>query len=273
VEVQAYLDRIGFAGTPRPDLTTLKGLHRGHAMSISYENLDVQLGRPVTRDPAHAFEKIVRNGRGGWCYEMNGLLGAVLEEVGFKVTRLAGGVHRMVRGDEMVGNHLVLLVELPQGLWIADVGFGDGPRDPYPLAEGPVLSDGYEYSLSRIDEDWWRLTNQPRGGAPTFDFTLEPGDPALLDAKCHELQTSPESVFVMTAICQRHMGDEIRMLRGRALRRLTPTTHEDTLIPDAAGFIEVLKRDFELDLPQAAALWPRICLRHELLFAANPEPA
>ncbi len=273
MDVQAYFDRIGFGGPARPDLATLQALHRGHAMSISYENLDVQLGTPVSRDPAEAFEKIVRNGRGGWCYEMNGLMAAVLDEIGFKVTRLAGGVHRKVRGDDMVGNHLVLLVDLPEGPWIADVGFGDGPRDPFPLREGPVVSDGYEYRLERIDGGWWRFFNHPLGGAPSFDFRTEAADPALLDAKCRELQTSPESVFVMTAIAQRHFGDEVRLLRGRALRRVRPGWKEDRLIPDATDFVATLKREFELDLPQAAGIWPYICARHEQLFAANPEPA
>ena len=119
---------------------------------------------------------------------------------------------RKDRGDDAIGNHL-LLVDLPDGPWIADVGFGDGSREPFPLREGPILSDGYEYGLARIDADWWRLTNHPRGGAPHFDFTLQPADPARLAFKCHELQTSPESGFVLNAVAQRHAGEEIRMLR------------------------------------------------------------
>lgn len=270
MDVQAYLDRVGFTGTARPDLATLRALHRAHAFAISYENLDVQLGRPVTTDPAAAFEKIVRRGRGGWCYEMNGVLGAILDDIGFKVTRLAGGVMRSVRGDEAVGNHLVLLVDLPEGPWIADVGFGDGSRDPFPLQAGPIVSDGYGYALERIDADWWRLNNHPAGAAPNFDFTLAAADPALLAAKCHELQTSPASVFVMTAIAQRHMGDQIRLLRGRAFRRLTPDGRSDSLIDTADEFVAVLSQEFELDLPEAAEIWPGIVARHDELFAPAP---
>lgn len=270
MDVQAYLDRIGCSGVPRPDLATLKALHRGHSLAISYENLDVQLGRPLTTSPSEAFDKIVRRGRGGWCYEMNGLLGAVLDEIGFKVTRLAGGVHRMVRGDEAVGNHLVLLVELPEGLWIADVGFGDGSRDPFPLQEGPIVSDGYAYRLERLDGDWWRLHNHPNGGAPNFDFALNPADPGLLAAKCLELQTSPASVFVMTAIAQRHMPGEIRLLRGRAFRRLRGGDKTDSLIDTADDFVALLRREFELDVPEAATIWDRVYARHEELFARAP---
>ena len=268
MDIQAYLDRVGFQGAPRPDLATLRALHRGHALSISYENLDVQLGRPLTTDPGAAFDKIVHGRRGGWCYEMNGVLGAVLSEIGFKVTRLAGGVHRAVRGDDAVGNHLVLLVDLDGAPWIADVGFGDGPRDPYPLVEGPIVSDGYDYRLERLDPAWWRLHNSPSGGAPNFDFTVQPADPARLEAMCQTLQTAPTSIFVMTAIAQRHLGDEIRLLRGRAFRRRTTAGHTDSLIDSAPDFVALLKREFDLDLPEAASIWVRICARHEELFPA-----
>ena len=269
MDIQAYLDRIGFRGVPRVDLETLRGLHRGHSFAIPYENLDVQLGRPLTTDPAAAFEKIVTHRRGGWCYEMNGLLGAVLQEIGFNVTRLAGAAMRKDRGDDAIGNHLVLLVDL-EGPWIADVGFGDGSRDPYPLREGPIVSDGYAYDLARLDADWWRLTNHPFGGAPNFDFTLEPADPARLAFKCHELQTSPESGFVLNAVAQRHAGEEIRLLRGRSFRRLTPRGPNDSLIDSAEAFVALLKQEYDLDLLEAATLWPKIVARHEAVFANPP---
>jgi N-hydroxyarylamine O-acetyltransferase len=267
-DLRAYLDRIGFEGKPRADLPTLKAMHRRHSLAISYENMDVQLGRPVTTDPGAAFDKIVRRWRGGWCYEMNGLLGWALGEVGFRVTRLAGGVHRATMGEVMVGNHLVLLVDSPEGPWIADVGFGDGPRDPYPLAEGPIVCDGFEYRLERLEDGWWRLTNHPLGGAPNFDFRTEAAPEMLLAEKCQVLQTSPESVFVTTAIAQRHMPGEIRLLRGRAFRRVRPGGwREEHVIPDADAFVALLAREYELDLPEAAGLWPKVCARHEELFA------
>ena len=166
---------------------------------------------------------------------------------------------RKDRGDDAIGNHL-LLVDLPDGPWIADVGFGDGSREPFPLREGPILSDGYEYGLARIDADWWRLTNHPRGGAPHFDFTLQPADPARLAFKCHELQTSPESGFVLNAVAQRHAGEEIRMLR-------TPRGQDESLIDSAEGYVALLHREFDLDLPETADLWPRIVARHAAVFA------
>ncbi|MFN3523840.1 MAG: arylamine N-acetyltransferase family protein [Phenylobacterium sp.] len=271
MDLQAYLDRIGFAGQPRPDLATLRAVHRAHLMAIPYENLDVQFGRPLTTDPAEAFDKLVTRRRGGWCYEMNGVLGWALEAIGFDVTRLAGGVMRVVRGDEIVGNHLVLRVDL-DAPWIADVGFGDGGRDPFPLVEAAFASDGFPLRLERLDEAWWRFHNHEHGGAPSFDFTAEPADPALLADRCRWLQTSPESMFVQNAVVQRHTPDAILQLRGRVLRRARPEGVESRLIESAEAYVQVLAREFDLDLPEAADLWPRICARHAELFGEPAAP-
>jgi len=271
VDLKAYLDRIGFAGEPRPDLATLSALHRAHLMAIPYESLDVQLGRPLTPDPDAAFEKIVVRRRGGWCYEMNGLFGLALEAIGFRVTRLAGGVMREVLGDVQVGNHLVLRVDLDRP-WIADVGFGDGTLEPFPLQAGPFSTEGFDFRLEALDATWWRFHNHEHGGAKSFDFTLEPAAPEVLAARCDWLQTAPESNFVLNAVAQRWRPDGLLQLRGRTLRQVRPGQVEQRLIGSADEYVAVLARDFDLDLPEAATLWPRICARHEALFGAA-EPA
>ncbi|HSV03150.1 MAG TPA: arylamine N-acetyltransferase [Phenylobacterium sp.] len=267
MQLAAYLDRIGFAGAPRADRETLLALHRAHLLAIPYENLDVQLGRPVTIAAEAAFEKLVTRRRGGWCYEMNGLFAAALEAIGFSVTRLAGGVVRSLMGEGMVGNHLVLKVDLPGGPWIADVGFGDGPLEAFPLQAGTIRAAGFEHRLEQLAGGWWRFHNHAFGGAPDFDFTEEPADLALLASQCEWLQTAPASPFVLNATAQRHRPGEILVLRGRILKRVRPDAVEDRLIDTASDYVETLSRDFDLDVPEAADLWPRILQRHGELFA------
>jgi N-hydroxyarylamine O-acetyltransferase len=269
MDVNAYLDRIGFSGPIRPDLVTLTALHRAHLHVIPYENLDVQLGRRVTIERPAIFEKIVRRRRGGWCYEMNGLFGWVLSELGFRVTRSAAGVMREVRGNEAVGNHLVLKVDLEEGTFLADVGFGDGPLDPIRVVEGPFGSHGFSCALSRPDATWWRLHNHQGGGASSFDFDLSPADEALLARKCDWLQSSPDSIFMQNAVVQRHTSNGLWIMRGRVLRELTPHAQKDYLIGSAGEYIEALADIFSLNLPEAASLWPQICARHEVVLAAQ----
>jgi N-hydroxyarylamine O-acetyltransferase len=273
MDLQAYFARIGFAGSAKPDLATLTALHRAHLQAIPYENLDVQLGRPLTTDPAAAFDKIVTRRRGGWCYEMNGLFGAVLTEIGFKVTPMAGAAMRELLGDIVVGNHLVLLVELDGDPWIADVGFGDGALEPFPLRAGPLAFAGYPFRLEAMDEGWWRFHNHEFGGAKSFDFQVAPADPALLAGRCEWLQYAPDSHFVLNAVVQRYQGEQILQMRGRVLRRITPAGATEETIGSADEWVAALARDFDLHVPEAAGLWPRVLARHEAVMAARVDPA
>ena len=173
MNLDRYLKRIGLDHRPPATLAGLKTVHRAHLLAIPYENIDVQLGRPVTTAVGPIYEKMVERGRGGWCYEMNGMLGWALAELGFDVTRATGAVVRAIKGEAAVGNHLVLRVALPEGLYLADVGFGDGPRDPIPVAVGAFESEGFHFGLSRIDDAWWRFANDPR--RRRAELRLQPG--------------------------------------------------------------------------------------------------
>jgi N-hydroxyarylamine O-acetyltransferase len=257
VDLDAYLGRIGFEAEPRVDLDTLRAIHRAHLLAIPYETLDVSLGRRVSRDPDAIFDKLVTRRRGGWCYEMCGLLGMALAEIGFEITPLAGGVERVVRGDSAVGNHLVFLVMLDKP-YLCDVGFGDGLLEPILLEPGVVRQTFLEFRLEQLDAEWWRLHNHPEGAASSFDFQLTRANEALLDERCLWLQTSPESSFVQNVVCQRHVPDGLVMLRGKVMKRVTATgvTRSELGSPDE--LVETLAEVFGLDLPEAATLWPVI---------------
>jgi N-hydroxyarylamine O-acetyltransferase len=256
MQLQAYLDRIGFVGAPRADLDTLTRLHGGHLTHIPYENLDVVLLRPLDFDPQRIFDKLVTRRRGGWCYEMNGLLAWALEEIGFSVTRMAGAVHRESMGDHNIGNHLVLLVHLDRD-YLADVGFGDGLFAPVPLAEGEIAQYGFVSRLERIDDGWWRYRNHQNRGAPSFDFRTEPGDPAVLQRMSAFLQADAKhSPFTQNVIAQRRFADRVEVLRNALRRTARPDGVTDTVIADSDAFVAELATVFGLDEPEARTLWP-----------------
>src|SRR5690349_19428106 len=120
-QLSRYFARVGYSGDAKVSLATLRDLHRAHLLSIPYENLDIHLGVPLTLDEDRIFAKLVDERRGGWCYEMNGVLANVLETMGFDVRRVAGTVGRAAHGWRAQGNHLVLVVKLDRP-WIVDVG-------------------------------------------------------------------------------------------------------------------------------------------------------
>ncbi len=196
---------------------------------------------------------------------MNGLLQWALERIGFEVTRMAAGVLRSERGDRALGNHLVLAVEIDGEPWLADVGFGDGLREPVPLREGPIRQRGLGYALERIDGGYWRFHNHAHGGARDFDFRPEPADEALLERQCGWLQSSPESGFVQNLVCQTFQPEALQVLRGRVRREVTSGGMREWTLGAAAELQAELGSVFGLDV-DVTPLWPRIAARHRELF-------
>ena len=123
---KAWLQRIGYTGPVTPTLETLNRLIFAHSHSIAYETLDIMLGRPPKLDVPTLQHKMIVSKRGGYCFEQNMLFRAGLRSVGYKITSLQG---RVVRGLAMDAPrpaiHMLLKVDLPEGSYLADVGFGN----------------------------------------------------------------------------------------------------------------------------------------------------
>jgi len=183
VDVEAYFQRIGFAGSYDATLETLADILLHHTQVISFENLDPLLKRPVTLSVEAIERKILRSGRGGWCYEQNLLLAGVLQAIGFRVTGLAARVMwNAPEGTVRARTHMLLRVDRPAnrdldgGPYIADVGFGGltltgplrlvpdieqvTPHEPFRLVE----ADG-EYVLQVLIGSAWK---------PLYSFDLQP---------------------------------------------------------------------------------------------------
>ncbi len=259
-----YLERIGHGWHVRPKLPTLRSLHRAHVTTIPFEALDVQLGLVPSLEPEAIFDKLVERGRGGWCYEMNGLFGAALEAIGFDVTRLSCGVMRQDGGDERVGTHLALLVDC-DGQWLCDVGFGGSLLEPLPLTAGSREDAPYALSLEPLDDGYWRFTERhetPFG----YDFRTDPADEALLAAKRDWQATDPASNFTLNFVAQKRHPDRHLVLRGRILTERGPEGAKTHTIADADEFVRTLAERFGINEPRAAEVWPRIVTRHRELF-------
>ena len=265
MRLEDYLIRIGYEGDVQPDLDCLTRIHRCHALSVPYENLDVQLERPLGQDIEHIFHKIVSCNRGGWCYEQNGLLGWVLSEIGFDVTRVVGAVWRHEEGDEMIGNHLLLLVQLGK-TYVVDLGLGDGGRTPLPLVEGTHQQGDLLFRLERINDGYWRFHNHSFGIPKTFDFKQESADESLIARKNYELQTSPDELFVQNFVAQIMRENSIACLTGKVLRDKTSAGTTKTILSSAKELEHTLAEVFGIRDPKIQSVWPKIQARHAALF-------
>jgi len=126
VDLDAYFARIGYDGPREPTLAVLRAITQKHPDAIPFENLDVLLARGISIDPATIDAKLIAAGRGGYCYEQNGLLKRVLTAVGFSVEGLMARVLWMapVGAPARPRSHMVLGVAIDGETWLADAGFG-----------------------------------------------------------------------------------------------------------------------------------------------------
>src|ERR1700733_9767208 len=163
LDLAASLRRIGYDAALAPTGPTLAGLHRAHVATIPFENADVMLGRGVAVDLPSIQHKLVRRGRGGYCFEHGQLLAAALERLGYGVDRLLA----RVSGERDARAHLLLRVRAGQECWVADTGFGTGLIEPLPFRDR-VPHDQYGWS-SRLTagggDPWWAPGPAGRVGA------------------------------------------------------------------------------------------------------------
>jgi len=125
VYLDAYFQRIGYAGPRVADLATLNAIIASHVSTIPFENLDVLLGRTMSLEPEALMQKLVHEQRGGYCFEQNGLLLAVLQTLGFEVVPLSARVRiQRPRDYTPPRTHMFLQVTLKNEPWLVDVGVG-----------------------------------------------------------------------------------------------------------------------------------------------------
>jgi N-hydroxyarylamine O-acetyltransferase len=255
LDLDAYLWRIGYDGPREPTLTVLGRVHEAHATHIPFENLDVLLGRPVHLDLTSLQHKLVRAGRGGYCFEHNTLLAAALEALGFHVTRLAARV-RLGAARVSPRTHMLLEVAAAGEPWLADVGFGGtGPLRPLPLTAGRVVEHGrWAHRLTEEAGTWVLQLRRPEGWFDLYAFTREPQYPVDFEVANHYTSTYPASFFRHQVLAQRLSPEERVTLYGRDLTVECDGELRTRTIADADDLRQTLAAVFGLEVPADIAL-------------------
>ena len=181
-DLDAYLARIRIDAPP----ATSKGLARlqeAHLSAVPFESLDPLMGRVPALEPDALQRKLVAGGRGGYCFEQNGLMALALDALGFEFEPVLA---RVRNGGERGGirSHLAHIVHVEGREWLVDVGFGGGgarrpvPVERYRLDYQPdevyrIVADVAtgETVLQRLAEDkWYSLYGFERGDVPPIDI-------------------------------------------------------------------------------------------------------
>jgi N-hydroxyarylamine O-acetyltransferase len=250
IDLAGYLRRVEYEGALDPTEEVLRALHLAHATHIPFENLDILLGRPIRLDLASLQAKLVHGGRGGYCFEQNSLLAAVLEEIGFTVTRLAARV-RYGATTVLPRTHMLLLVRCDGRTWLADVGFGaEGLLHPVPFRDGAV-SEQFTWRYRVVQEEggaWVLQSLHGEAWTDLYAFTLEPQHAVDYEMANHFTSTHPESRFRKTVTAQLAAPGVRRVLRGGELV-VDDGTEVTRRIVGPDELLTVLAESFGLRLP------------------------
>lgn len=158
-DIDAYLARIGITGKRSPNAAFLDELIYAHQCAVPFENLDVYEKHLVpSLGIEDLYDKVVVRKRGGYCFELNALFGALLRGLGFSVQPCMARVTFRPNPYPLI-SHRANLVTVGSTRYLADVGFG-GPMPTFaPLVEhGASRTEfGHAFTIYQVDPYWWEV--------------------------------------------------------------------------------------------------------------------
>jgi N-hydroxyarylamine O-acetyltransferase len=261
-DIEAYCARIGYSGPRDPTHRVLESLVEHHALALPFENLDVLLERPIRLDAPSLQAKMVRDRRGGYCFEHNTLLAGVLGQMGFDVSaHLGRGRWRVPPGVTLPRTHMVLTVALAGERYLVDGGYGGvgltsplklGCSDPQPsLFEEQRISTSTEGWLvqARIAGEWRDLYTFVDDPVPAIDFEVANWYTA----------THPASRFRQNLIVSCATREARHVLFNRELTTYGRTAKEATTVDGPDDLLAALSSRFGLRFPAGTSFAPPVC--------------
>jgi len=252
VDLAAYCRRIGHAGPLEPTLETLRSLQALHPAAIPFEAIDVLTGRGVDISPEAVDAKLIAAGRGGYCYEQNGLFKRVLEAIGFEVEGLIARVNWNAPSDAppRPPSHMALRVTIDGTPWLADVGFGScvptvplklDSREPQPTAHETFrfVPSGPELQLEAEIAGSW---------APVYRLLPSPQLDADYELANWYTATHPDSHFRHRLIVTRTTPEARHVLLGGRLTVRSADGEVDRRFLDAGEIERELAERFLLQV-------------------------
>lgn len=253
MDVDSYLERINYRGSLAPTAETLRALQVAHLLTVPFENLSIHAGKAITLETESLYKKIVGRGRGGFCYEANGLFAALLRELGFQVEMISAEVARADGGGYGPDfDHMALIVSLEEK-WLVDVGFGDSFREPLLLDEpGEQMQGRHAYQIIPEGQKLVLMQREEGGGEwkAQYRFTLRPREFADYAEMCRFHQTSPQSHFTQRRVCSRvtEDGGRITLSEMRFITTLNSGERREQILNSPAEYDAILREHFGIYL-------------------------
>jgi len=248
-QIERYLMRIGLGGPLPSTAQTLSAIQWAHLHTVPFENLEIcPLDRRFTLDIPAVYEKVVERNRGGFCFELNGLLAVLLESLGFEVNRMAA--HFADAADPDPFDHLVLDVTVPTdgSRWYADVGAGRTNPDRAIPIDG-ISADG-QRRVHLVDGQWVaERVDEDGSWTPILSWGPEVHELGAFMPRCTYFQTHPDSFFRSGAMCSMLVAGGRATLAKRTLITTINGEREERELESHAEIGDVLRSIFGIEIP------------------------
>ncbi|MHC2990476.1 hypothetical protein OB13_02350 [Pontibacter sp. HJ8] len=221
MDTRLYLKRINYNGELTPTLEVLAHLQQAHLMHVPFENLDIHHKTKI--DLGNSYDKVVKQNRGGFCYELNGLFYQLLTHLGFQVKLVSARVFDY-EGFGPEFDHMAIIATIGNENYLVDVGFGEFAFHPLPIKLNTELPDprGF-FKMEKGEENYLVVKKKnPQGDfIPEYLFTEQERQVDEFLEMCHFHQTSPESHFTQKPICSLPTPEGRITLKGNTLKITT----------------------------------------------------
>ncbi|KDD65434.1 N-hydroxyarylamine O-acetyltransferase [Pseudomonas sp. BT76 TE3572] len=253
-----YLQRLGFDAPPAPTLETLRQLQLRHTGAFAFENLSTLSGQPVLIDLPSIEQKVLHDGRGGYCYELNNLFLALLQTLGFDARGISG---RVVMGQPegawTARTHRLSVVTLDGVRYITDVGFGGMvPTAPLMLDTPAEQRTPHEpYRIEQHQDGYTLRANVGGEWRAMYIFDLQRQEDIDYAVGNWYVSTHPESSFTRQLMVAR-TGDGWRRTLNNgsfAIHRIGRET-ERRQVSDVDELMGLLRSEFDIRVPRETAL-------------------
>ncbi|MGH8329574.1 MAG: arylamine N-acetyltransferase family protein [Pseudomonas sp.] len=253
-----YLQRLGFDAPPAPTLETLRQLQLRHTGAFPFENLTTLSGQPVLIDLPSIEQKVLHDGRGGYCYELNNLFLALLQALGFDACGISG---RVVMGQPegawTARTHRLSVVTLDGVRYITDVGFGGMvPTAPLMLdTPAEQLTPHEPYRIEQHEDGYTLRANVAGEWRAMYIFDLQRQEDIDYAVGNWYVSTHPESSFSRQLMVARTGEGWRRTLNNGsfAIHRIGRET-ERRQVTDVDELLGLLRSEFDIRVPREAAL-------------------
>lgn len=254
LDLDTYLTRLGYSSAPPPTLKTLRELQLRHTAEFPFETLSTMLHAPVHVDSPSVQDKLLRQGRGGYCFELNQLFLLLLQALGFEAHGLTG---RVVMGGpedaQTARTHMLVLVTLDAVRYIADVGFGGMvPTGPLLLdSEAQQTTPHEPYRLTLVDGTYTLRALVTGGWRAMYLFDLQAVAPIDYTVGNWYVSTHPDSPFLGQLMVAR-TGPGLRKTLSNgsfAIHRMGEAS-ERVQLRDVDALLEVLRDEFAIRVPE-----------------------